>query len=65
MKELCFSDCKGRCLRHKAIKPIGRGRYAIGQKQCQVCCIFIKWEVSPFVVATNFEQETGEIKNTN
>lgn len=36
--------CKGICPRHKATKPIGIGRYASGQRRCQVCEIFIKWE---------------------
>jgi hypothetical protein len=36
--------CKGICLRHKAQKPIGAGRYALGQKRCQICEIFIKWD---------------------
>ncbi|MDQ3902888.1 MAG: hypothetical protein M3247_04425, partial [Thermoproteota archaeon] len=36
--------CKGICTRHKAIKPRGAGRYATGQKRCQICNIFIKWE---------------------
>ena len=36
--------CKGICQRHKAIKPTGRGRYDAGQKRCQICSIFIKWE---------------------
>ena len=36
--------CRGICLRHKAIKPIGVGRYAAGQKRCQMCSIFVKWE---------------------
>ena len=35
--------CKGICIRHKAIKPSGGGRYATGQKRCQICEIFIKW----------------------
>jgi|SRR6266487_4548787 len=35
--------CKGICVRHKAMKPIGTGRYSIGQKRCQVCEIFIRW----------------------
>ena len=35
--------CKGICIRHKAQKPVGSGRYVIGQKRCQVCEIFIKW----------------------
>ena len=36
--------CKGICLRHKAHKPVGSGRYAAGQRRCQICEIFIKWE---------------------
>jgi hypothetical protein len=36
--------CKGICLRHRASKPIGSGRYSSGQKRCQVCEIFIKWD---------------------
>ena len=30
-------------LRHKAQKPIGSGRYATGQKRCQICELFIRW----------------------
>ena len=36
--------CKGICTRHKAQKPIGAGRYSTGQKRCQVCEIFLKWD---------------------
>ncbi|MFL6323159.1 MAG: hypothetical protein ACJ72C_00155 [Nitrososphaeraceae archaeon] len=36
--------CKGTCIRHKASGPISYGRYAIGQKRCQICEIFIKWD---------------------
>jgi hypothetical protein len=36
--------CKGICIRHKAQKPTRIGRYAIGQKRCQICEIFIKWD---------------------
>src|SRR5881296_140936 len=36
--------CKGICIRYKAQKPVGTGRYASGQKRCQICEIFIKWE---------------------
>lgn len=37
--------CKGICGRHKAFRPpSGLGRYFSGQKRCQVCEIFIKWE---------------------
>ena len=35
--------CKGICVRHKAMKPIGTGRYSTGQKRCQVCEIFLNW----------------------
>jgi predicted amidophosphoribosyltransferase len=37
-------SCKGICIRHKAQKPVGSGRYATGQKRCQQCNIFIKWD---------------------
>ena len=36
--------CKGICLRHKAHKPVGSGSYAAGQRRCQICEIFIKWD---------------------
>jgi hypothetical protein len=36
--------CKGICIRHKAQKPVGSGRYASGQKRCQICEIFVKWD---------------------
>ena len=36
--------CKGICVRHKALKPIGVGRYSMGQKRCQVCETFLKWD---------------------
>jgi hypothetical protein len=36
--------CKGICVRHKAMKPVGTGRYSIGQKRCQVCELFIMWD---------------------
>ena len=36
--------CKGICIRHKAQKPVRSGRYATGQKRCQVCEIFLKWD---------------------
>jgi hypothetical protein len=36
--------CKGICIRHKAQKPVGSGRYATGQKRCQMCEMFIKWD---------------------
>jgi hypothetical protein len=36
--------CKGTCFRHRASKPVHHGRYASGQKRCQGCEIFIKWD---------------------
>jgi hypothetical protein len=37
--------CKGICIRHRAQKPSFRlSRYAAGQKRCQICEIFIKWD---------------------
>ena len=36
--------CKGICVRYKAQKPVGTGRYASGQRRCEICEIFIKWE---------------------
>ena len=36
--------CKDVCIRHKASGPISYGRYATGQKRCQICEIFIKWD---------------------
>ncbi len=36
--------CKGICIRHRAQKPVGSGRYVSGQRRCQICEIFIKWE---------------------
>ena len=36
--------CKGICVRHKAHKPVDAGRYSTGQKRCQMCEIFLKWD---------------------
>jgi len=36
--------CKGVCIRHKAQKPRGIGRYASGQSRCQICEIYMKYE---------------------
>jgi len=36
--------CKGICVRHKALKPRGIGRYSTGQKRCQICETFLKWD---------------------
>ena len=41
--------CKGICIRHKAQKPVGSGRYVSGQKRCQICEIFIKWDGMPSI----------------
>ncbi len=38
--------CKGICVRHKAAKPVGAGRYASGQKRCQICELFINWDAN-------------------
>lgn len=35
-------SCNGvECLKYKAKKPIGTGRYASGQKRCQICSLFM------------------------
>jgi len=40
--------CKGICESHRAQRPmpikLGRSRYAIGQKRCQVCAIWMEWD---------------------
>ena len=36
--------CKGICDRYKALKPSGIGRYASGQRRCQMCEKYINWE---------------------
>lgn len=33
--------CMGTCIRYKAKKPLEIGRYAAGQKRCNICEIFI------------------------
>ena len=33
---------KGICIRHKAQKPVGTGRYFTGQKRCQICEVILK-----------------------
>jgi hypothetical protein len=35
--------CKDVCIRIRAQKPKGIGRYLKGQKRCQVCQVFINW----------------------
>ena len=36
--------CNGICHRDKAKKPTTMGRYASGQKRCNVCEIFVQWD---------------------
>jgi len=36
--------CKGICVRHKALKPVGASRYSQGQRHCQICQTFLKWD---------------------
>jgi hypothetical protein len=37
--------CKGICIRHRAQRPANYfGRYATGQKRCQICAIFMRWD---------------------
>ena len=37
-------SCKGVCPQYKAKKPVGIGRYASGQKRCQICELFMRWD---------------------
>ena len=38
-------SCKGICTRHRAQRTSGFfGRYATGQKRCQICAIFMRWD---------------------
>jgi len=37
--------CIRTCIKHKARKPPqGVGRYALGQKRCQNCEVFMNWD---------------------
>jgi len=36
--------CKGICSRYRATNPVGVGRYASGQRRCQMCEEYIAWE---------------------
>lgn len=36
--------CNGICIKYRATGDIGLGRYIQGQKRCQMCAIFIKWD---------------------
>jgi hypothetical protein len=44
LHRISYGPCKGICSRYKAQKPVGTGRYADGQKRCQICEIFIRFE---------------------
>ena len=37
-------SCNGVCQRYKAKKPKGISRYESGQKRCNICGVFMKWE---------------------
>ena len=37
--------CGGECLKYKAKKVFGASnRYEHGDKRCNMCCVFIKWD---------------------
>jgi hypothetical protein len=37
--------CRGICTRYRVTRPaLGIGRYAAGQKRCQLCEIFLEWD---------------------
>ncbi|MDH3834838.1 MAG: hypothetical protein OES34_11875 [Nitrosopumilus sp.] len=38
------TSCNGICNRYKMVKPKGTGRYSAGQKRCNLCDIFMRWE---------------------
>lgn len=44
--EWVILTCKGIYIRHKAPRPhVSNGnRYSTGQKRCQICEIFLKWD---------------------
>ena len=37
-------SCKGICIHHKSFSLPSRFRYINGQKRCQICQVFIKWQ---------------------
>ena len=41
---LRYMSCKSICIRYRATKLPNKMRYANGQKRCQMCDIFIKWD---------------------
>ena len=36
--------CRGLCVRYKITKRLKVGRYADGQKRCNSCGVFMKWD---------------------
>lgn len=36
--------CRNVCDNIKAKKPNGTSRYLVGQKRCQTCCVFLKYD---------------------
>ena len=36
--------CSGICKKYQALKPVAGGRYSQGQKRCQMCIKWIKFE---------------------
>ena len=36
--------CIGECRKYKAIKPLNIGRYAVGQKRCNYCELFVNYD---------------------
>ena len=42
--DIMTAYCISICIKYRAHKPTsGMGRYAAGQKRCQLCAIFIDW----------------------
>lgn len=50
--------CKGICTRHRAQKPTSQGRYSSGQKRCQVCEIFLTWNVNNWCPCCGYRLRT-------
>lgn len=36
--------CNGICVKYKEPKPLGVSRYSVGQKRCNLCDVYIKWD---------------------
>jgi len=44
-RRICQLGCKGKCGVYRSTKLAnGQGRYSNGQRRCQICSIWIKWE---------------------